>query len=80
MDRVATRRDPLLHEETYQYDINGNLSQFTDRKNQITNFTYDALNRLTQVTYADTSTTTYTYDAAFSLTPLAGEPVRPSMG
>ncbi len=32
MDRVATRKDPLLVQESYQYDLNGNLTQFTDRR------------------------------------------------
>jgi RHS repeat-associated protein len=51
-----------LKAESYVYDNNGNLTQFTDRKGQATTHTYDALNRRTSATYADTSTTTYTYD------------------
>jgi len=46
----------------------GNLSQFTDRKSQVTPYTYDALNRRTQTTYADLSTTAYTYDKGNRLT------------
>jgi RHS repeat-associated protein len=68
MDRLATRTDPLLKDESYQYDPAGNLTQFTDRKNQITTYAYDALNRRTSATYADTSTTTYTYDKGNRLT------------
>jgi RHS repeat-associated protein len=68
MDRLATRTDPLLRPESSVYDNSGNLTQFTDRKSQVTNYAYDALNRRTGVTYADTSTTTYTYDAGNRLT------------
>jgi RHS repeat-associated protein len=68
MDRLATRTDPLQKAESYTYDNDGNLSQFTDRKSQATGYTYDALNRRTGVTYADSSTTSYTYDAGNRLT------------
>ena len=30
MDRLQTRTDPLLKGESYQYDLAGNLTQFTD--------------------------------------------------
>jgi len=63
MDRVTTRTDPLLHPETYTYDNNGNPTQGTDRKSQVTSRTYDALDRLSAVTYQDGSTTTYAWDA-----------------
>ena len=61
----------MQHTETYQYDLNGNLSLFIDRKNQATAYTYDGLDRLTQVRYADQSTITYTYDAGNRLTQMA---------
>jgi RHS repeat-associated protein len=64
MDRLATRKDALARQESYQYDANGNLRQFTDRKNQTATFTYDALNRRTGATYADGSSTSFTYDSA----------------
>jgi RHS repeat-associated protein len=68
MDRVVTKRDPLLHDESYEYDANGNLAQVTDRKNQVTTFAYDALDRVTQVSYADSSTVAYTYDSVSRIT------------
>jgi RHS repeat-associated protein len=68
MDRLTTRRDPLLKTESYVYDNSGNLTQFTDRKGQITTNSYDSLNRRTQVTYNDGSSTTYTYDKGNRLT------------
>ena len=68
MDRLATRVDPLTRSESYQYDLAGNITQFTDRKSHATGYTYDALNRRTGVTYADASTTSYTYDAGNRLT------------
>jgi len=36
MDRLATRKDPLLNQESYQYDGNGNVTQFTDRRGKVT--------------------------------------------
>ncbi|MBI5756804.1 MAG: RHS repeat-associated core domain-containing protein [Nitrospirae bacterium] len=63
MDRLASRTDPLLRMEIYQYDLRGNLKTFTDRKGQITTFTYDPVNRRTQSSFADGSSSTYTYDA-----------------
>jgi RHS repeat-associated protein len=68
MDRADTRTDPLLRGEAFVYDANGNPSQHTDRKTQVTQSTYDALDRLSTVTYQGGSTTTYTYDAGDRLT------------
>jgi YD repeat-containing protein len=62
MDRVKTRKDALNRTESYEYDKNGNLTKFTDRKNQVATFTYDGLNRRTGATYTD-ATVTYSYDA-----------------
>jgi RHS repeat-associated protein len=67
-ERISTRVGPQPRQESYVYDNNGNLSQFTDRKSQATSYTYDALNRRTGVTYAGPSTTTYTYDKGNRLT------------
>src|SRR5579872_4467701 len=69
--------DPLLRQESYGYDLSGNLVSATDRKGQVTTFTYDALNRLKFVgfnavvsggstTYE--STISYTYDAGNRMT------------
>jgi len=49
-------------QETYGYDLSGNLTTFLDRKQQQTTFAYDALNRRTKSIYPDASTTV-TYDA-----------------
>jgi RHS repeat-associated protein len=72
MDRVQTRTDPLLHTESYQYDQNGNLTQHTDRKSQVTTYAYDSLDRLSEITYADTSTVAHSYDAVSRLTQVTG--------
>lgn len=61
MDRLATRTDPLLQQESYVYDNTGNLTEVTDRKSQVSTFTYDALNRRTQASVAGPATTSYTY-------------------
>lgn len=68
MDRLATRRDPLLRTETHLYDLSSNRSQFTDRKSQVATYSYDGLDRRTGVTYADTSTTGFTFDQGNRLT------------
>lgn len=57
-----------------QYDLNGNLSQFTDRKGQLTTYTYDGLNRRTFAGYGTQagptyqSTVNYTFDGGNRLT------------
>jgi len=77
MDRVNTRTDALLRQETYNYDQNGNLVSIKDRKGQVTSFTYDPLNRLTLVGFNTVingdvtsyeSTISYTYDAGNRMT------------
>jgi RHS repeat-associated protein len=77
MDRVQTRIDPLLRQESYSYDLNGNLVSSTDRKSQVTSLTHDPLNRLKLVGYNTVtsggvtsyeSTTGYTYDAGNRMT------------
>jgi RHS repeat-associated protein len=70
MDRLTTRKYALNRTESYQYDLAGNLTQFTDRKNQATTFQYDALDRQTSVSYADGSSVTAVYDAVGNATKL----------
>jgi RHS repeat-associated protein len=71
MERVATRKDPLLRTASYAYDPKGNLSRVTDRLGLVTTYQYDPLNRRTfsgfktqgtapNFTYE--STIVYTYD------------------
>ena len=68
MNRVGTRKDPLLNTETYTYDNNGNIATVTDRKSQVTTYAYDSLNRRTSATYQDSTSTNYTYDAGNRVT------------
>jgi YD repeat-containing protein len=44
-DRVASRTDPLTHGASYDYDLNGNLTQVVDRESQVARYTYDELDR-----------------------------------
>ena len=53
---------------SFQYDLNGNLIQVTDRKGQVTKYTYDGINRPTLVTFNDGSTVTNTFDGGNRLT------------
>jgi RHS repeat-associated protein len=71
MNRLISRRDPLLRTESYEYDAAGNLVRFTDRRGKVFAFRYDNLNRLTFTGYGVTgsgptesyeSTITYAYD------------------
>jgi len=62
MDRVVTRTDPLQRQEFYQYDLTGNLTQFTDRRGIATTFQYDTLYRPTSVSFETESSITYTHD------------------
>jgi len=39
----------------YEYDATGNLTQKTDARGVVSNYTYDALNRNTSIDYSDTS-------------------------
>ena len=65
----------MTRADSYQYDGNGNLTQFTDRRGKIDGFTYDALNRRTFAGFGSSkkgweSTINYTYDAGSRLTQL----------
>lgn len=68
MDRMQTRTDQLLRQETSSYDLNGNLVRFTDRRGKVTILQYDGLDRNTFIGYGTTagpvyeSTTSYSYD------------------
>ena len=57
--------DPLLMQESYAYDLGGNMTQKTDRNGNVTAFEYDGLGRLTgeSVTCADPDA-----DASYSYT------------
>jgi YD repeat-containing protein len=75
--RVLTRTDPLLRNQSYSYDLAGNLVSSTDRKSQVTSLTYDSLNRLKLIGYKTVvnagvtsyeSTVSYTYDAGGRMT------------
>ena len=74
MDRLATRTDALNRSESYQYDANGNLTQFTDRRGKVTTYAYDNLNRRTFAGFGTQagptyeSTINYTWDAGNRLT------------
>jgi RHS repeat-associated protein len=74
MDRVATRKDALLNQESYGYDGNGNITTFTDRRGKVTTYTYDGLNRQTFAGFGTLagptyeSSITYTIDAGNRLT------------
>jgi RHS repeat-associated protein len=72
MDRVATRTDPLSRQESFAFDLNGQLTTRTDRKGQVTSHTYDALGRRT-FTGFDTTGTPPTYASTVATTYDAGD-------
>jgi len=60
---LVARTDPAGRQDQYQYDKNGNMRQWINRRGQTIAWgAYDALNRRTSVT-ADQKTTTFLYDA-----------------
>jgi RHS repeat-associated protein len=54
--------DPDVAEETYEYDLIGNMISRTDPENHTSQYEYDPLNRLISVTNALNETTDYEYD------------------
>ena len=64
--------DPLGHAEASQYDLNGNLTQFTDRRGEVTVYQYDGLNRRSFADFGrgrpDESTISYTWDGGDRMT------------
>ena len=67
MDQMISRTDPLGFTESFEYDLNGNLVKFTDRKGQITQLTYDGLNRRIQTDFTNGSSTQFEYDTVGNL-------------
>src|SRR5205823_1347143 len=59
---LTSRTDPTGAQHQFQYDRNGNMRQWTNRRGQAITWAYDALNRATSAT-ADAKTTTFAYDA-----------------
>jgi len=49
--------------ESYHYDFNGNVTQFTDRRGVVTTYTYDALNRKVSANFGSGGSVAFTYDA-----------------
>jgi len=74
---LSTRKDALQNQESHQYDGNGTVTQFTDRRSKVATFSYDGLNRRTFAGYGTTagpaykSSVTYTYDSGNRLTQVA---------
>jgi YD repeat-containing protein len=77
MDRVATRKDPLLKTESYVYDANGDLTKVTDRLGLVTTYQYDGLNRQTFAGFKTQGTApNFTYESTISYTYDAGNRLR----
>jgi RHS repeat-associated protein len=62
MNRLISRTDPLGNIDTREYDLNGNLIKFTDRRGLVTRFEYDELNRLVRELYDNGATVDREYD------------------
>lgn len=60
--RKTDMNDPDLGHWRYSYDINSNITEQTDNKNQKIRFEYDPLNRLTKKLYPDQTGVNYYYD------------------
>jgi YD repeat-containing protein len=73
MDQRTSRTDPLSNVDHYAYDLNGNLTQHTDRRGKVTNYGYDGLDRRNFAGYGYTgssfeSTINFTFDQVDRLT------------
>jgi YD repeat-containing protein len=66
MDRLQSRTDPLQHAETYQYDLNENLTCFTDRRGTFSVYKYDGINRRTFAGFGAASCVATTYQSTVS--------------
>jgi YD repeat-containing protein len=67
--------DPLNQEETYTYDLNGNLTGKTNRNGNTLTMTYDGLSRLlsqTVQTPDGTGDATYTYNLIGNIRSMSG--------
>ena len=72
----SSRTDQLSRQETFSYDLAGNLKKWVDRRGKVTKYCYDAQNDLSFIGYGYTgggepacnstftSSTSYTYDGA----------------
>jgi RHS repeat-associated protein len=54
-DQQTTVTDPLGHQTVRHYDANGNLDQYTDGDNRVTQYRYDLANQQVKVIRADTT-------------------------
>ena len=68
LGKLKSMTDPLAKSETYSYDLDGNMTQKTDRNGSTITNTYDNLDRLTDTKVETTSGTgnvenTFTYNA-----------------
>jgi YD repeat-containing protein len=67
LNRRISRTDALNKSESYIYDGNDNLTQYTDRRGTVDTFTYDGLNRRTFAGFGKNgsqyqNTISYTWD------------------
>ncbi|MCD9189175.1 MAG: hypothetical protein LUM44_22355 [Pyrinomonadaceae bacterium] len=53
LSRLLTANNPESGAISYVYDANGNLTQKTDARQVVANYSYDALNRVTSRSYAN---------------------------
>ncbi len=63
-NRVTKMTDPMGFDETYTYDIAGNMLSKKDRNGNTISYAYDAANRLTKEYSGNTVRAEYTYDMA----------------
>jgi YD repeat-containing protein len=68
-DRVATRTDPLSRDESFEYDLNGNLNLTSDG---VRSYTWNAWNELAYLTGSVNSSFAYDAFGRRRLRPSAG--------
>jgi YD repeat-containing protein len=68
LSRLLTAFNPETGTVSYAYDLNGNVTNKTDARSVVTNYTYDALNRVLSKTYSNDASNSpascYQYDVS----------------
>ena len=66
LDRVKSETNQLNQTRSFVYDLDGNMTQETDRDGRVRNFTYDHLNRQTAEQWMSGQSVLETFSYAYN--------------